>query len=98
MQQTYRAGVANLQEHLFNGLANISAVAVGGDRGDLVYEKPERAEVNALGYSAAKSAGSFRFRNNFLSSDVTGTIRSFPSVARRPARVCIEKSFPESVL
>jgi len=27
MQQTNRAGVANLQEHLFNGLANISAVA-----------------------------------------------------------------------
>jgi hypothetical protein len=97
MKQTYRAAVANLQEHL-QRVANISAVAVGCDHGDLVYEKPERAEVNALGYNAAKSAGSFRFRNNFLSGDVTDTIRSFPSIARRPATVCIEKSFPESAL
>jgi hypothetical protein len=73
MEQTYQAAVANLQEHLYNGLANISVVAAGDDRGDLVYEKLERAEVNALGYRAARSAGSFRFRNNFLSSDVTGT-------------------------
>jgi len=97
MQQTYRAAVANLQEHLSTACEYFSC-SRGGDRGDLVYEKPERAEVNALGYSAAKSAGSFRFRNNFLSSDVTGTIRSFPSIARRPATVCIEKSFPESAL
>jgi hypothetical protein len=87
MQQTYRAGVANLQERLFNGLANISAVAVGGDRGRSMYVKIRAAEVSALGYSAAKSAGSFRFTNNFLSSDVTGITRSFPSVARRPATV-----------
>ena len=54
--------------------------------------------IDALGYSAAKSACSFTLRNNFLSCDVTGTTWSFPTAARRLARVWSEKSVPESAL
>ena len=50
------------------------------------------------GVAPAKSASAFTFQNKFLSCDVTDTTRSFPSAARRPAKVCNEKSSPESAL
>src|SRR6266496_3200431 len=94
-KRIYRAPLANWQEHLLVG-AKISPVAAGADRGGLVYEKPGVAEVSALGYSGARSTGSFIFRKNFLSCDVTDITRSFPAATRRFVTVCSEKSFPES--
>src|SRR6266480_457060 len=68
-KRIYRAGAENWQEHLFASCKILSATAPWAGHPDCQIARTNGPQ--GRGYSAARSESSFKFRNNFLSCDVT---------------------------